>query len=97
MSEYKKAVQKMYDEHKELFDNFRDIHDEYALNPEKWQKLFNEYGKEVVEIAREYERRLCANMATGKYGQFSANLSSKFWVELKKIFPKIDFVGVTIG
>ena len=86
----------MVSENKELFTNFKDIHDNYALNPPEWQKIFNEYGKEVVEIIREYERRLCANMATGKYGAFSANLSEKFWNEVKKIFPKIDFVGVKI-
>ena len=87
----------MVSENKELFTNFKDIHDNYALNPSEWQKLFNEYGKEVVEIIREYERRLCANMATGKYGSFSAKLSEKFWDEVRKVFPKIDFVGVQIS
>ena len=96
MREYQKMMTKMMEEHKELFENFTDIHNEYAMNPAQWQKLFNQYGAEVVEIIREYERRLCANMATGKYGQFSANLSEKFWEEVKKSFPKIDFVGVKI-
>jgi len=67
MSEYQKMMTKMVEEHKELFDNFKDIHNEYAMNPAQWQKLFNQYGGEVVEIIRECERRLCANMATGKY------------------------------
>lgn len=97
MSEYKKMLDKMLSENKELFTNFKDIHDKYALNPPEWQKLFNEYGKEVVEIIRDYERRLCANMVTGKYGSFSANLSEKFWDEVRKVFPKIDFVGVKIN
>lgn len=96
MQKYQATVAKMVEENKELFENFGDIHREYALDPRQWQKLFNQYGGEVVEIIREYERRLCANMATGKYGQFSANLSEKFWAEVKKIFPKIDFVGVKI-
>lgn len=96
MREYQKIVAKMVDEHKELFENFMDIHNEYAMNPHQGQKLFNQYGGEVVEIIRDYERKLCANMATGKYGQFSAKLSEKFWVEVRKIFPKIDFVGVKI-
>ncbi len=81
---------------KELFDNFKEIHDEYAMNPEAWQKLLNQYGAEVVEIIRDYERKLCIKMGTGKYGQFSQNLSQKFWDEVRKIFPKIDFVGVKI-
>lgn len=84
----------MVSQNQELFENFRDIHNQYALEPAKWQKLFNQYGAEVVEKIRDYERRLCSNMATGKYGQFSANLSVKFWDEVRKMFPKIDFVGV---
>ena len=96
MREYQKMVAKMTEEHKELFDNFKDIHNEYALNPQQWQKLFNQYGAEIVEIIRDYDRRLCANMATGKYGRFSIKLSEKFWAEVKKIFPMIDFVGVVV-
>lgn len=94
MNEYQKMVSLMTEQNKELFENFRDIHDEYAMNPAKWQKIFNEYGGEIMDIMRDYERKLCANMATGKYGRFSKNLSEKFWAEVKKIFPKIDFVGV---
>ncbi len=96
MSKYKQAVDEMVAANKELFDNFKEIHDEYALNPGAWQKLLNQYGAEVVEIIRDYERKLCINMGTGKYGQFSQNLSQKFWDEVRKIFPKIDFVGVKI-
>lgn len=84
----------MMEENKELFDNFKDIHDNYALNPPEWQKLFNEYGGEVADVIREYERKLCVKMATGKYGLFSSKLSEKFWGEARKVFPKIDFVGV---
>jgi len=94
MSKYKQVVDEMVAANKELFDNFKEIHDEYAMNPEAWQKLLNQYGAEVVEIIRDYERKLCIKMGTGKYGQFSQNLSQKFWDEVRKIFPKIDFVGV---
>ena len=84
----------MMRDHKELFDNFSDIHREYTGNPSAWQKLFNEYGGEVVEIIRDYDRKLCARMAKGKFGTFSAQVSEKFWQEIRMIFPKIDFVGV---
>ncbi len=84
----------MMEKNKELFDNFDDIHREYGLNPQQWQKIFNEYGREVVELVRDYERRLCSNMATGKFGLFSKNLSDKLWGLVRKKFPKIDFVGV---
>ena len=36
MSRYKDYVQKMLSENKELLDEFKTIHDEYSLNPEKW-------------------------------------------------------------
>lgn len=87
----------MAEEHKELFANFKEIHDEYTLNPPEWQKLFNQYGGEVTDVIREYERRLCAKQTRGNYGRFSANLSEKFWGEVKKMFPKIDFVGVALS
>ncbi len=94
MREYQKMFQIMIEQNKELFNNFKEIHDEYALNPAEWQKLFNQYGGEILDVVRDYERRLCANMSTGKYGQFSSNLSEKFWGEVRKFLPKIDFVGV---
>lgn len=94
MTQYKLYFQKMTDENKDLFDNFADIHREYMLDPDQWQKLFNQYGGEIVEIIRDYERRLCATSEGGQYGKFSQNLSEKFWGEIRKVFPKIDFVGI---
>ena len=87
----------MLEDHKELFDNFRGIHDAYAINPQANQARFNEAGREVVDVIREYERKLCGNMNSGSYGAFSQNLSQKFWDEVRKVFRKIDFVGATIG
>ena len=94
MAAYKKSVQEMIDNNQELFNKFKVIHDKYVVNPFLYQAEFNAIGGEVTEIVRDYERRLCRNMSTGKYGQFSANLSQKFWDELKKIYAKIDFIGV---
>lgn len=89
-------VEQMMSEQKELFDNFSDIHREYMLNSGQWQKLFNQYGGEVLEIIRNYERKLCAQMGKGQYSKFTEQLSEKFWEEVRKVFPKIDFVGVKI-
>ena len=87
----------MIDDNKELFGNFKAIHDAYALNPQMNQERFNQAGREVVDIIREYERKLCGNMNSGAYGAFSQNLSQKFWDEIRKVYPKIDFVGATVG
>ncbi len=87
----------MIADNQELFDTFKGIHDAYVLNPELNQAKFNDIGREVVDVIREYERRLCGNMNSGAYGAFSQNLSQKFWDEIRKVYKKIDFVGATVG
>jgi hypothetical protein len=87
----------MTTENKDLFDTFKSIHDAYVLNPGVNQEKFNAIGKDVVEIIHEYERKLCGNMNSGSYGAFSQNLSQKFWDEIRKVYKKIDFIGVTIS
>ena len=87
----------MLAENKELFDNFKAVHDAYVLNPELNQPRFNQIGGEVVDVIRDYERKLCGNMNSGAYGAFSQNLSQKFWDEIRKVYRKIDFVGATVG
>ena len=97
MRQYQKYFQQMVEENKELFDTFRGIHDAYVLNPELNQAKFNDIGREVVDVIREYERKLCGNMNSGAYGAFSQNLSQKFWDEIRKVYRKIDFVGASVS
>lgn len=87
----------MVEENKDLFDNFKNVHDAYVLNPEVNQERFNAIGKDVVDVIREYERKLCGNMNSGSYGAFSQNLSQKFWDEIRKVYKKIDFIGAKIS
>ncbi len=84
----------MSDKHQDLFTEFKDLHDKYAANPKAYQKLFNRQGAQVVDVIRQYERKLCGHSERGQYGKFSANLSDKFWSVIRTVFPKIDFVGV---
>lgn len=94
MREYQKAFQTMLEQNKALFDQFREIHDGYTTDPATWKGMFNEVGAQVVDIIRDAERRLCAQMGKGQYSKFTQNLSDKFWGEVRAVFPKIDFVGV---
>lgn len=94
MRAYQESFQKMLEDQKELFDQFTQIHDAYVLNPDANKAKFNELGREVTDVIREYERRLCAQMGKGMYSKFTQNLSEKFWGEVRKIYPKIDYVGV---
>lgn len=84
----------MVEENKEIFDTFKQIHDAYALNPEMNKAKFNRIGSEIMDIIRDYERRLCGHMSRGQYGKFAGGVSEKFMQEIKKSYPKIVFVGV---
>ena len=84
----------MTEENKDLFDTFSAIHDAFLLNPEINKARFNDIGTEVLDVVREYERILCGKTESGQYGKFSSNLSQKFWNEIRKVYPKIDFVGI---
>lgn len=85
----------MIGEHKELFDNFTQVHDAFVLNPDANKIRFNQVGSQVLDVIREYERILCGKTESGQYGKFSTGLSQKFWDEIRKVYRKIDFVGIT--
>lgn len=84
----------MLEENKELFSEFKPIHDAYMVNPSANQAKYNAIGSDVMDVIREYERKLCAKMGAGQYSKFSMNLSEKFMEEIKTIYPKIMFIGV---
>lgn len=95
MSKYKQQLQEMLEAHHEVFSSFKNIHDKYDIDPKTWQKKFNEEGQEVLHIIKKWENNLCSKTESGKYGKFSTKLSDKFWEEIKAIFPKIDFIGLS--
>lgn len=94
MRKYKQCYQEMIDANKKLFTEFAKIHDEYITDSKKWQQEFNETGGKVQEVMRKYERILCSHSEAGKYGRYSATLAEKFKDEIRKDFPRIDFIGV---
>jgi hypothetical protein len=93
MVKYKEAFQEMLTFNKELFDEFKKIHDNYLIDPATWEQQFHSKGTEVLRIIQRFDSRLCLKSESGRYGKFSSNLSEKFWGEVRKHFPKIDFVG----
>jgi sugar-specific transcriptional regulator TrmB len=97
MVKYKEYVQKMLDENKETFTEFRKLHDEYAKDQKGLQKKYNEEGSKIQDIIRDYEDRLCRNTERGVYNKFSGGLSEKFQNEIRKIFPMIDHIGLIIS
>jgi hypothetical protein len=94
MTKYKEVFKKMLEENREAFDSFLKLHNEYALNPDKWQEQFNNEGKKIQKIIRIYEDRLCGHAEGSGYGRFAGNLAEKFQEEVRKHFPKIDNIGI---
>lgn len=84
-------------ENKSAFAQFEQIHHLYALQPEKYQLEFNQAGKPIMEICKDYENRLCRFSEKGSYAKFSTKLAEKFWEQVRKKYPKIDFVGVKLS
>lgn len=93
-AKFKEYFDMMLKENKELFENFKDIHDHYTLEPEKYQKIFNDYGREILEVVQDWENRLCSKSEGSGYGKYTLNLSEKFRAEIKKYLPKINSIGL---
>ena len=83
----------MLQQNQELFDSFRTIHDKYSEEPEKYDKEFNEIGRDVQDIVRRYENMLCSGTENGGFGKFSTKLSDKFQALIVKAFPKYNHIG----
>lgn len=96
MTKFQEYYDLMVLNHKELFDKFRLVHDEYALNPDQNQDEFNEIGKSIQKAIREYEDKLCGRSEGSGYGAYSGKLADKFQELIRKKFPKIDSVGVIV-
>lgn len=94
LPKYQQYYQLMIDKNRQLFDQFQPIHDGFVRSPEQWADQFHTQGRRVLDVVRDWERRLCYGTEKGKYAKFSANLSEKFWLEVKKDLPLIDQVGL---
>lgn len=86
----------MIEENYQAFEEFKKLHNHYQLNQDLYQEEFNKIGQKILEIIREYENRLCANMERGIYNKFSARLAEKFQNEVRSHFPMIDHVGLIV-
>lgn|SRR5690606_10348135 len=94
MTKYKQYYQHMMTENQELFDAFKQIHDGYQADRKQWSQRFHQEGQAVVDVIRDWERRLCAGMERGQNGVYSSKLAEKFWGEVKQYLPLIERVGV---
>jgi len=93
-TKYKEYFQLMLENNKELFDEFRRVHDKFVLDPSAMQEEFNEVGGRVRRVIHEWEDKLCNRSQKTGYGQYAGKLAEKFQEEIRKEFPKIDSVGI---
>jgi len=96
MVKYKEYFQRMLEANKELFENFRSLHNKYALDEDKWQTEFNTEGQKILKLIHEWENKLCQQSEKAGYANYTGNLSEKFQAEVKKDFPLIDHVGIIV-
>lgn len=94
MTKYQQYYQKMWDENKSVLSEFMATHDKFQADRKTHSQEFNTKGKAVREIMEDWDQRLCKQMEKGHNGVFSSKVSEKFWSEVKKDFPLIEFVGV---
>ncbi len=82
--------------HEQAFKEFKAVHDNYSLDPEKWKGEFNRKGGEILRIISRFENQLCGKSENCGFGKFSSSLSEKFWQTIKEEFPKIDEIGLRL-
>lgn len=96
MTKYREYFERMITSEKEKFDSFTKLHMRYSLEQEKMQDEFNREGAIIMTIIREWEGKLCSTSEKAGYGGYTTNLSEKFWQEIRKSYPLIDYVGVIV-
>lgn len=97
MTKYQQVIAELYRDHKVEMDAFQKIHDLYSENQKKHQEVFNMQGQKVMDLLHFYERQLCGKSERSGMGMYSSKLAEKFWTEIKKKLPMIDFVGVKVS
>lgn len=93
---FREYFQKAFEDNREQFQLFMLTCQDYMSDRQKYSEEFNRQGKPVKHILDEAEARLCGRMERGKNAVYSANLSEKYWDEVRKYFPCIDEVGIKV-
>jgi len=97
MTKYKEYFERMITTEKQLFDGFTNLHMKYSLDQDGMQEQLNKDGARVLEVIREWEKKLCSTSEKAGYGGYTSNLSEKFWTEVRKTYPLIDHIGIIVN
>jgi hypothetical protein len=94
MTKFKEYFERMIATNKQIFDEFRILHNKYQDHQELLQEEFNKKGEIVMRIIKDWENKLCLQSEKAGYSGYTSNLSEKFMYEVRAEFPMIDYVGV---
>jgi len=97
MTKIQTVIKELREKHPIQLEDFQNIHNAYMRDRKKYQDTFNQKGKEILKILRKYENILCGKQERSNMAKYSSSLSEKYWLEIKKDFPMIDFVGAKIS
>lgn len=86
----------MIEQNENDFKKFKIVHDQYSLDGSN-QVQFHQLGRDILDIVRDWDRRLCSGMERGNFAGYSSKLSEKFWQRVKKDYPLIEEVGVSVS
>lgn len=96
MTKYKEYFERMISTNKKMFDEFDILYNEYSKDQDNLQERYNQEGKKILEIIRDWENKLCSQTEKAGFGNYSTNLSEKFYEEVRKTYPLIDYIGVIV-
>lgn len=97
-AKYAQFYKLMMEQQGPLFVAFKPIHDAFAADRANAEaaEAFHTQGQKVVDVIRDWDRRLCAGMGRGTFSQYTQKLSETFWDRVRKDYPLIDLVGVRV-
>ncbi len=84
----------MLKENEKELSEFKLLHDKYESDPKAFQDEYNREGEKFLEIIQKYENMLTSHTENAGFGKYAANLSDKFRLAVKQLFPKLDFIGI---
>lgn len=85
----------MLEQNKKAFDAYQPIHDQFAADGSNAEE-FHTQGRKILDIVRDWDRRLCSGMERGNFAGYSSKLSEKFWQRVKKDLPMVEEIGVKV-
>ena len=97
MTKIQTVISEMYEKYQQEFADFQITHDKFMRDRKTFQRKYNREGRKIMEILRFYEGQLCGKQERSSMGVYSSKLAEKYWTEIKKKLPLIDFVGVKIS